>query len=259
MFRISILGSGKVAWNLAQALENEGHCIEEVWSRNPAHANALVDHLYAAQVQTHLDFSNSRASVFLISVTDAAVEEIARRLILPQDAIVAHTSGTLPMEVLGPASPACGVFYPLQTFSKGRRVKFDDVPFCLEATSPETFNQLHKLAASLSKKLFKMDSAKRKVLHLAAVFSCNFTNHMLRISEKILEKEGIDAQLLNPLIEETIEKSMEAGPENAQTGPAVRRDMEVVAAHIEELAASPQWAELYYLISQDIIRLHKEK
>lgn len=257
MFRISFLGSGKVAWHLAQALENAGHYLEEVWSRNSAHAEELVDHLYAARVHTSLDFSDSKARIFILSVSDAAVEEVARQLILPQEAILVHTSGTLPMELLKTASLSYGVFYPLQTFSKHRSVSFDSVPFCLEAADKYTFMQLYKLASGLSKKVYEIDSQKRKVLHLAAVFACNFTNHMLRISGSILKEAEIDTKLLYPLIEETIEKSMEVGPENAQTGPAVRHDLEVMAAHIDQLELQPKWAELYYLISQDIMRLHE--
>lgn len=258
MYRISFLGSGKVAWHLAQALENAGHYIEEIWSRNPSHAEELVDHLYAARTQAHLDFSNSKARIFIMCVSDAAVEEVARQLILPQGAILVHTSGTMPMELLQPASPFYGVFYPLQTFSRQRGVAFDEVPFCLEAVDEETLRHLYKLASGLSKKVYEIDSDKRKVLHLSAVFACNFTNHMLRISGEILNQADIDTQLLYPLITETIEKSMAVGPENAQTGPAVRRDDEVMATHIEQLEHQPKWAELYYLISQDIIRQQQE-
>lgn len=259
MYRITILGSGKVAWHLAQALENAGHCIEEIWSRNPFHAEELVDHLYAANVRTQLDFSDSKARIFLLSVSDAAVEEVARQLILPPGAILAHTSGTMPMELLQTASLSYGVFYPLQTFSKQKGVVFDEVPFCLEAVDGETLKHLHKLASGLSRKVYEIDSKERKVLHLSAVFACNFTNHMLRISGEILKEADIDTGLLFPLISETIEKSMMVGPKNAQTGPAVRQDLEVMATHIEQLEQQPKWAELYYLISQDIIRLRQEE
>lgn len=254
--RISIIGAGKVAWQLAQALENAGHCIEEIWSRNPANAAALVDHLYDARVQEGLDFSHSQARVFLLALKDSAVGEVAAQLMLPAGAVVAHTSGSLPMSVLAPACEQYGVFYPLQTFSKGRKLSFEELPFCLEAVDKKTFSQLKKLASSLSRRVYQIGAAEREKLHLAAVFACNFTNHLFRISEDILKAQDLDPQILHPLIAETVEKSLEIGAESSQTGPAVRQDREVMAFHLEQLEEQPEWAELYYLLSQDIIRGH---
>lgn len=259
MYRVSIIGAGKVGWRLAQALENAGHYIEEVWSREPVNAARLVDHLYSARVQETLDFSNSRAEIFLLAVTDTAAPEVAASLMLPPAALLAHTSGSLPMEILAPAANRFGVFYPLQTFSKERVIDLSEIPICLEANHRRSLSMLKELAGSLSGKVVEMDAAKRKTLHLAAVFACNFTNHLLHISEEILEKGGLDSQLLYPLIRETISKSMELGPAQAQTGPAVRDDHQVMEAHLQKLEEKPEWAELYYLLSQDIIRRHREE
>lgn len=254
--RISLIGAGKVAWQLAQALENAGHCIEEVWSRNPANAAVLVDHLYGAHVEEGLDFSHSQAQVFLLAIKDSAVREVVEQLMLPEGALLAHTSGSLPMNVLEPACEQYGIFYPLQTFSRGRKISLEEVPFCLEAADKKSLSQLKKLASSLSRKVYEMSAADRKKLHLAAVFACNFTNHLLRISEDILSAQEMDLQILHPLIAETIEKSMQIGAEQAQTGPALRQDNEIMASHLEQLEGQPEWAEIYYLLSQDIIRLH---
>lgn len=243
-----------MAWQLAQALENAGHYIEEIWSRQPERAAQLVDHLYAARVHPSLDFSDSRADIFLLAVTDSAAAAVAEALMLPAGALLAHTSGTLPMELLEPAAVSYGVFYPLQTFSKEKSPDLSEVPFCLEASDKKGLKRLKKLASSLSGKVYELDGDKRKVLHLAAVFACNFTNHMLRISEDILREEEIDTQLLHPLIRETIEKSMQMGPAQSQTGPALRGDQPVLEAHLEQLEEHPEWAELYCLLSRDIRR-----
>lgn len=253
-YRISIIGAGRVAWQLAQGLEQAGHYIEEVWSRNPENASRLADHLYAAQVQPSLDFRDSHAEVFLLSVTDAVVPLLAEQLLLPAGALLAHTSGTLPIEVLQQTASGFGVFYPLQTFSKEKKVDLSRVPFCLEASDRQGLKILKNIAHSLEAQAYLLDSPRRKALHLAAVFASNFTNHMLRISEDLLQQEGIDNQLLHPLIVETIDKSLSIGPAQSQTGPAARGDHEVLDAHLQQLEGRPDWAELYYLISQDIIR-----
>lgn len=256
MYKISFIGSGKVAWQLAQALETAGHTIEEVWSRNAANAARLVDHLYAAEVHQSLDFSLSRASVFILSVTDAAAPEVVQQLMLPPDALLLHTSGALPLELLAPAANKYGVFYPLQTFSKGRSLDFREVPFCLEASDKKSLKQLKGLAGSLGSRVYEISGAKRKVLHVAAVFACNFTNHLLHIAEEIMGAHGMEPELLHPLIAETVQKGWEVGAKAAQTGPAVREDRPVLAAHMQQLEGHPEWAELYYLLSEDIMRLH---
>lgn len=256
MYRISIIGAGKVAWQLAQALENAGHTIVEVWSRNAGNAVRLVDHLYAAEVQHSLDFSLSNAQVFILSVADAAAPEVVRQLMLPPDSMLLHTSGALPLELLAPAANRYGVFYPLQTFSKGRPVDFREVPFCLEASDKKSLKLLKGLAGTLSKQIYELDGAKRQVLHVAAVFACNFTNHLLHIAEEILDEHEIEPVLLHPLLAETIQKGIAIGAKEAQTGPAVREDRPVLAAHLQQLESHPSWAELYYLLSEDIIRIH---
>ncbi|WP_017730042.1 Rossmann-like and DUF2520 domain-containing protein [Nafulsella turpanensis] len=259
MYRVSVIGAGKVGWRLAQALENAGHYIEEIWSRKPDNAARLVDHLYNARAQESLDFSSSRAEIFLLAVTDTAAPDVAASLMLPAGALLAHTSGSLSMEILAQAANQYGVFYPLQTFSKERVVDLSEVPFCLEANDKQALSVLKKLAGSLSRQVYELDAAKRKVLHVAAVFACNFTNHLLHISEEILEDGGLDTQLLYPLVMETIHKSMELGPTQAQTGPAVRDDHQVMDAHLQQLEEEPEWAELYYLLSRDIIRRHRQE
>lgn len=258
MYKISLIGSGRVAWQLAQALENSGHIIGEVWSRTPENAASLADHLYSTHVQNHLDFSESCSKIFLVSVADKAIEEVANQLILPPDAIVAHTAGTMPMELLQPASEQYGVFYPLQTFSKERKPGWQEIPLCLEAVDEKTLHHLKEIAGTLSRQVICLDARSRKVLHLSAVFACNFTNHMIRISEELLEDQGIEPEVLHPLISETLRKSMEIGAKRAQTGPAAREDMLILSRHLELLESRPDYAELYKLISKNIIHYNKK-
>ena len=133
---VSFAGSGNLAWHLAPALDNAGYSVREVYSRNPAHAAALVERLYEAEVKATLDFSTSDSRIFIIAVSDDAIEEVAREIILPDDAILVHTSGSQPLSKLGyAATPDIGVFYPLQTFSKARKLEFKDVPIFIESES----------------------------------------------------------------------------------------------------------------------------
>lgn len=252
--RIAFIGAGNVAWHMAPALENAGHIVTEVYSRSDRSASELVNKLYQAEPKSDLDFSDSSAEIFIISVPDDAISAIAQDIALPEEATVVHTSGAKSLGVLGyTATDSTGVFYPLQTFSKARKVAFGDIPICIEAADKRTEKLLRLLAASISKHVHIVKSEDRKALHVAAVFACNFTNHFLAIAEQIVNSKKLDFEILKPLITETINKGMNLGPANAQTGPAKRHDFQTLDKHMEFLSGNEELGELYRLISQNIV------
>ncbi len=257
---VSIIGSGNLAWHLAPALDNAGFAIKEVYSRNPKHAEALTERLYQAEVKATLDFSTSTSTVFIIAVSDDAIEEVATEIILPDEAFLIHTSGSQPLSILQFAAiDSIGSFYPLQTFSKDKRIDFKTVPIFLESTHPETEKIIMTLARAISHHVRKIGSEERKALHIGAVFASNFVNHMLTLSKEVLQKNSLSFDLLKPLISETIAKGLTIGPENAQTGPAMRGDMEVLDRHLEFLQDDEAIAEIYKLISQHIIDRYQQE
>jgi predicted short-subunit dehydrogenase-like oxidoreductase (DUF2520 family) len=258
-YKISIIGSGNVAWHLSQALEDAGHSIQEVYSRNIKNAEKLAAKLYDAFATNDLDFSESQSQIFFIAVTDDALEQVLAEISIPEDSIIAHTSGTKSIEVFDLLFINKGVFYPLQTFSKTRRVPFEDIPICIEASSDATQKILTNVASTISKYLYYFDSEKRKVLHVSAVFACNFTNHLLAISKEILSTEGIDYSILNPLISETINKALEHDPKQMQTGPAIRKDVKVLQEHLKFLSADPDKKQIYKILSESILKMGREK
>lgn len=251
---VSFIGSGNVAWHLAPALDNTDFAVREVYSRNSEHAAALVDKLYEADVKTSLDFSDSPSNIFIIAVPDDAIQSIVQEIILPDNAILVHTSGSQPLAALGYAAiPEIGVFYPLQTFSKSKKVDFTDIPIFVESENAVTEKLLLSMAKAISKNVHQITSQERKAMHIAAVFASNFTNHMLLIAQQIMKENNLNFEWLKPLVAEMINKSISIGPENAQTGPARRGDFEILDRHMEFLQADEQRAEIYKVISQHII------
>ena len=209
--------------------------------------------------QAHLDFSQSRSGIFIIAVPDDAIEEVVKELVIPEDAILVHTSGSQSLDVLQYAATSnAGVFYPLQTFSKDRKIDLSQVPFFIEASNKSTERTLGTVAKAISKKVIKLDSEQRKALHVAAIFASNFTNHLLGVATGILGDRGLDFALLAPLIKETIEKSLSLGPDAAQTGPAKRKDFKTLDKHFEFLKEDEEVAEIYRLITQHIIDTHPD-
>lgn len=253
-FKISIIGSGRVATQLAKQLEKHSHTIYEVYSRRIENATLLAEQLYDAVAVDSLDFSESEAEIFIIAVADDAVSFVAENIIVPEDSIVAHTSGTLSMRVLFPINASVGVFYPLQTFSKEKAVQFKEIPICVEGNDEYATETLLDLADSLSKKVYQVSSEERALLHIAAVFACNFTNHLLHISQQILAEKDIDFTILEPLVKETIQKAFLISPEKAQTGPAIRKDKKTIEKHLAHLAKDPDKHTVYQVLTEHIMK-----
>ncbi|MDP4656201.1 MAG: DUF2520 domain-containing protein [Algoriphagus sp.] len=252
--KIAILGAGNLAWNLAPALEDVGHEITEVYARDFQKAKEITERIYTATPKDDLDFSESKAELFILAIKDDALAVVADQVILPEGSILVHTSGAMPMEVLAQSSATyVGVFYPLQSFTKGKKVDFEEVPFLLESEDEGALQLLKKVAKSLSPLVHILRHKDREAVHVAAVFASNFTNHMLRIAEEILHRKGLDREIMKPLIIESISKSLQLGAKKAQTGPAIREDYETLEAHHQFLSYNEQLAEIYRLISQDII------
>jgi predicted short-subunit dehydrogenase-like oxidoreductase (DUF2520 family) len=252
-YSITIIGAGRVAWHVARHLETAGHHICEVWSPDGQSAKQLAKRLYEAAPTDRLNFEDSEAELFLLAVPDDAIRDVAEQLVLPEGTVLAHTSGSKGIQLLTDLPYVAGVFYPLQTFSKEKEVDFRQIPILIEGETSEATHLLTDIAGSLSKKVQYATSDQRKTLHLAAVFACNFTNHLLTIASNILETDELDFRLLHPLINETIQKALHLGPDQAQTGPAVRRDLGTLRAHLASLSDNPELAGIYRLLSESIM------
>ena len=255
--KILLIGAGNVATCIADAIRNAGHKIVGVYSRTEENARALAESLCTVYSCNLSELPE--ADVCLTMLRDDALLEHASTIVrCNPDAIHLHTSGSVPMSVWQDAgSRHCGVLYPMQTFSKGKRIDWRNVPFFVEASSDDCLACVKALASSLSDSVTELDSRQRCRMHLAAVFACNFSNRMFAISEAILKECGIPFSVMKPLIEETCGKALVMSPKDAQTGPAVRGDDRVMSVHRNLLMSDPEWQELYRMISDDIINAYK--
>ncbi len=266
--KISFIGAGNVAWHLSQAFEAAGHIICEIYSRDTQHARQLTALLYDAVIQPDLNFSESVADVILIAASDDALESIMERVVLPEGVILANTSGSCSLaelqrlvDVHSDVAVRPSVLYPLQTFTKEVALDYAEIPFCVEATDEDTEAELVKLAQTISETVQLGDSEERRNLHIAAVFACNFTNHLFSIAHDLLAHEQLDFELLKPLIRETTHKALHTNdPATVQTGPARRADWAMTARHLEYLQKiNHEWASIYRLMTEDIRQRHFEE
>lgn len=256
MKNISFIGSGNVATHLAKALKNAGFQINEIYSSHIENSQELAQKVGAMAIKKLADLDVVNLDLLIISVNDDAIKNVAE-LIPNSNAILVHTSGTKDIAELG-SHKNIGVFYPLQTFSKEREIEFDSVPVCIEANSERVQNQIHKIARTISSDVRLTNSLKRADIHVAAVIACNFSNHLLALSQMVLEESGEDLSILKPLMQETISKAFSNSPSEVQTGPAQRGDVEVIKKHLKRLEANPDLQKLYQDLSNSIIKLKNE-
>jgi predicted short-subunit dehydrogenase-like oxidoreductase (DUF2520 family) len=250
-----LIGAGNLAFHLGQALFAKGIKIMQVFSRTETSAKPLADILNAT-FTTNLDNIIPDADYYIICVKDDAITEVVKAM-PAVSGIVMHTSGSIEISVLQKFAKAA-VFYPLQTFSKSKaNVDFELVPICIEANSSETLTELKKLASLISSNVQEADSAQRKTIHLAAVFACNFSNHLFSISADLLAEQNLDFSLLLPLIEETFSKIKKVSPAEAQTGPAKRKDFITINKQLELLKDQPELANIYSMFSEGILKKQK--
>lgn len=262
---ISFIGAGNVGWHLAQAFEGAGHIISEVYSRDPQNARLLASHLYDSHIQPDLNLADSEAQLIVLAVPETALESILERIVFPPKAMVVNTSGSKSLlhlrqltEVYSDVPVRVGVLYPLQTFTKGDTIDYANLPFCIEAADEEMEDTLVELAQTVSNIVYRMDSEERRVLHIAATIANNFTNHLYSVAHDLLEIHHIDFDILKPLLEQTVKKSLSLGdPSKGQTGLAVRGDWETIGQHLATLQEiNPEWANLYRHLSDSIRAKH---
>ena len=200
---VVFIGAGNLATNLAKALYYKGFRIVQVYSRTEESARALAEKV-EADYTTDLQEISKDAKLYIVSLKDAAFVELLPQITEgKQKSLLVHTAGSIPMSVWEGHAERYGVFYPMQTFSKQREVDFQEVPFFIEAKRAEDTELLKAIASTLSEKVYEADSEQRKSLHLAAVFICNFTNHMYALAADLLEKYNLPFEVMLPLIDET--------------------------------------------------------
>ena len=252
---VVLLGAGRVATHLAPALMGAGYRIVQVYSRTADAARALACPL-GVPYTDNLDAVSTEAHIYIACVADEALPAIAARVAsADEDKIFLHTAGSVSMDVWRDAGAGhYGILYPLQTFSKERAVDMSAVSLFVEASDEYALNAVEALAYSLSDKVFYADSRRRALLHIAAVFACNFTNAMYAAAHRLLATDNIPFEVLLPLIDETAAKVHSLTPRAAQTGPALRGDMAVMQKHMDALADDEELYAIYAQISNFIER-----
>lgn len=255
--KIVLIGAGNLATHLGKALHAAGHDMIQVFSRTMQSAETLAS-LLDAEPLTDMAQVRDDADVYIFSVKDSALEQLVSQLCGGEKKVFLHTAGSMPMSVFRGKALHYGVLYPMQTFSKQREVDFSIIPCFIEANDEFALKQIEGLAGQISHRVYQLSSEDRKYLHLSAVFACNFANHCYAASQELLQQHGIPFDVMLPLIDETAAKVHGMTPKEAQTGPAVRYDENVIGKQIQLLENQPYFQKIYDCMSKSIHELESE-
>ena len=254
MLKITVIGAGNVAHHLIRQIERHSDLsLVEVYARTPER----IRKLFPSVVFTNNIEGLKEADLYVIAVSDDAIATISAQLPF-LNRLVVHTSGTQSLSVLSDKNKRA-VWYPLQTFSKEKEIDFKEMPICIEATNEEDYKTVERFTQLLFCKSYRMTSGQRKALHVAAVFSSNFVNHLYALGEQVCIENQIPFEVLQPLIQETANKINTLSPTAAQTGPASRKDSTTTESHTEFLKEDPRLQNLYKLLTASIQESHVEK
>lgn len=250
--KIVLIGAGNVATHLGPALLKAGCDILQVYSRTETSALTLAN-LLGTSYSTSLEEVRNDADIYIVALKDSALQELVAQIVKGrEDALFVHTAGSMPMQLWEGYAKRYGVFYPMQTFSRQREVDWSEVPVFVEGSDVKELEMLKELAGKCTPKVYEASSEQRKHLHIAAVFACNFSNHMYALCDYLLAQQGIPFEVMLPLIDETARKVHVLPPQKAQTGPAIRYDKNVIDRHLTMLKQEPRLCELYEKISKSI-------
>ena len=254
--RVVFVGAGNLATNLALEFKKNNFTIEQIYSHTIKSATLLAG-LVNCEATNDVAEIIPDADLYIFSVKDNVLSGLLKQ-IPANNGIWIHTAGSVPVDVFEGHVRNYGVVYPLQTFSKTRRVDFKVIPLFMEASAPGILKKLKSIFSVVSNVQIDLSSEKRKYLHLTAVFACNFVNRMYAVSEEILKKEDIPFEVMLPLIDETAAKIHVMSPGTAQTGPAIRFDKDIINRHLSMLD-NDRLKVIYQLISEDIHGTNKHK
>lgn len=252
---VYIIGSGNIAWHLANMYTSAPLHVKGIWSRNQEAGMEISDKFHIPFIEE--DTILGMEGIFILAISDSAIESVAARI--NKNSVVIHTSGSTSIEILSKTHTQAGVFYPLQTFSKYKAVHFSEIPILIEYSNNDVKTLLEFWSEKLNSQSNYCNSADRMKYHIAAVFACNFVNHLIAQSEEWIKLNNLNFNILKPLITETTRKAIAQGTLQSQTGPAIRNDLITIEKHLKALESHPDLKKMYSFVTESIFNFHTKK
>jgi len=248
--KVGIYGSGNLAWHLTRWFSQKRTNLVGLSGRDSEKCKKIwPDFLMPDELE-------QKADIIFLAVPDAALSKVASQF-EGSKKIIAHCSGATSLNVLSNHFENAAVSWPLQSFTRDVFLQYDEIHTLIDASNQHTLQTMLQFWQTLTRNVHPMTEKERQTLHLAAVFSSNFVNHLIHISHKLVSTKGLDLELIQPLIEATVAKAFETNPLNSQTGPARRNDLVTIEAQLKLLAEQPEWKTIYSAFTQSIIKTYE--
>lgn len=245
--KVSFVGNGNVGSHLIEALRKNDFEVTHILVRSTKKYNESN----LKFISDYTELPNNQLT--FVCVPDDEIVDVIQKI--DQSNPIAYTSGSVSLSEFENRKEI-GVFYPLQTFTRGIDLDLKKVPFFIESNSTYFGEQLFDIAKRLSNNVKYANSEQRAKLHLAAVWVNNFTNHINFIAKDYLDTQEMDFDDLIPLLQETVKKIVDNSPQKSQTGPANRGDRKTIEKHLMMLPE--QRKELYLKLSESIIKTYSK-
>ncbi len=247
----SIIGTGNIAWFLGKRLVTERHHCTGVYSRNINAAKELAEALMSDRCGAITDIKDGESDICFLAVSDNAIDIVAAQLSFKNTMLV-HTAGAVGLDSIGGAAKDCAVLWPVFSILKNNLPDHRNIPCAWEASTNKAERYIQSIGHAITDVLFKAQFEQRKWLHLSAVISNNFINHLMAICEQVCAENDLPFSVLLPIIAQTFDRIKNDSPKNMQTGPAIRRDSTTIHEHILLLNNHPHWQKVYEAITNSI-------
>lgn len=241
-----------MAFALGSALHKSDVEIVEIYGRNTEKAVELARVLKSDPVSKIESLSNS-VDAYLLLVSDDAIAELSSKL--PVNVPHIHTSGATNIDVL--ESTVAGVVWPIKSINpKSATDGFKGVPVGIEGNTEAFTSELMALVNGIGASGVEAKSSERSTIHLAAVFTDNFANHCLALSQQILSEANLDTGLMRELASSMAKGAIDGDSFARQTGVALRGDQGSQQKHIR-LLKDESLKEFYKYLSSHIAKHHE--
>jgi predicted short-subunit dehydrogenase-like oxidoreductase (DUF2520 family) len=251
--KISIIGSGNIATFFAIKLMQEGNIIHQIISEKVNRASELA-YKVNAQVVVNLTGLDDNIDALFVAIPDDEIKKIN----LHVNTVVIHCSGTCQLVDVEKYSTDVGCIWPIYSITKNNLPNHKNIPFVINYNTNKAKMIVEQIANCLSNQVQFLNDEQKKIAHLTATISNNFSNHLFTIAHDICVQNNIPFALLIPILELTIHKLNTSSPANNQTGPALRGDKTTMDTHLALLANDTKMQELYEAMSAMIAAYHPQ-
>jgi predicted short-subunit dehydrogenase-like oxidoreductase (DUF2520 family) len=244
---IVLIGSGNTATVLGRKSIAAGHKVLQVYSPQDNHARLLAWRLNSSPVSS-ISSIEKNADLMLIAIRDDVLPTFVNALGKIKSMVV-HTAGALSMNELSPTGNQFGVFYPLQSLRK----ELEMIPVLtvlVDGNQQKSKEFIKYFASTVAERVIEAGDDTRLKYHLAATMTNNFSNYIFSLTALFCERENIDFSVLQPLMEETVNRLRNTSPHAAQTGPAFRKDLVTLQKHRDILRNYPDLLKFYELFTE---------